>query len=67
MRYKRIKPVSLHLNSAKNLILRQQFALKLIDLFKRNKIIISIDETWLGMTDFRKMKWNQKGQSNSVP
>ena len=61
MRYKRIKPVSLHVNSEKNLILRQQFALKLIDLFKCNKIVISVDKTWLGMTDFRRMKWNVKG------
>ena len=34
MRYRKIKPVSIHGNSDKNLILRQQFALKLIQLMR---------------------------------
>ena len=28
---------------------------------------LNIDETWLGMSDFRRMKWRDKGTSNSVP
>ncbi|MCS5543864.1 MAG: hypothetical protein NZ767_03560 [SAR86 cluster bacterium] len=52
MSYRKIKPMSLHANSQKNLVLRQQFALKLIDLMKKGKTILNIDETWLGMTDF---------------
>ena len=31
------------------------------------KIVINIDETWLGMTDFRRMSWALPGRSNSVP
>ena len=34
MRYRKVKPVSIHGNSDKNLILRQQFALKLIQLIR---------------------------------
>ena len=34
MRYLKVKPVSIHGNSDKNLILRQQFALKLIQLMR---------------------------------
>ena len=34
MRYRKIKPISIHGNSDKNLILRQQFALKLIQLMR---------------------------------
>ena len=26
-----------------------------------------IDETWLNMSDFRRMKWREKGKSNAVP
>ena len=28
-----------------------------LELDWRNKNVINIDETWLGMTDFRKMHW----------
>ena len=36
-----------------------------IDLSK--KTVINIDETWLGMSDFRYMKWKAPGKPNSVP
>ena len=35
-----------------------------IDLKRKN--IINIDETWLGMTDFRRMQWQFPGLPNSV-
>ena len=57
MRYHSTKAISIHANSAKNLVLRQQFALKFIDLLVQNKIIINVDETWLGMCDFHRRKW----------
>jgi transposase len=28
---------------------------------------LNIDETWLGMSDFRRRKWQVKGTTNSVP
>ena len=57
-KYKRIKEVSYQGNSTKNLLLRQQFvhAFMKIDLVK--KTIINVDETWLGMSDFRRMRWS---------
>ena len=67
MSYRKIKEVSKHVNSDRNLILRQQFAIKFIELFSHKKHIINIDETWLGMSDFRRMKWSVKGDTNSVP
>lgn len=36
-------------------------------MIKTKKYIINIDETWLGMSDFRRMKWKVKGSTNSVP
>ena len=65
MRYKKLVHISLHANSPKNLILRQQFALQLIKLLKSGKTILNVDETWLGMSDFRRMKWREHGSSNS--
>ena len=55
-------------NSRRNLILRQQFALSLLNNLRgKYTTVINVDETWLGMTDFRRMKWQEKGTTNSVP
>ena len=67
MRYKKILSASIHSNSVKNLVLRQQFALEFLNQLQAGKTIINIDETWIGMTDFRRMKWRPHGSSNSVP
>jgi hypothetical protein len=47
-------------------VLRQQFALRFIDLIAQNKVVLNIDETWLGMSDFRRRKWRAHGTTNSV-
>ena len=68
MSYKKVKPVSWKANSPRNLILRQQFALSMLNnLCGKYTTVINGDETWLGMTDFRRMKWQEKGSTNSVP
>ena len=67
MRYRKIKTVSLHSNSEKNLVLRQRWALEFLNQARRKKVFINIDETWLGMSDFRRMKWQKTGTTNSVP
>jgi len=61
MSYKKIKSVALHANSDKNRILRQRFAIELVNLLNAGKRIINVDESWLGMTDFRRQKWCPKG------
>ena len=30
-------------------------------------MIINVDETWLGMTDFRRQKWRPYGDGNFIP
>ena len=66
MRYRKIKAVSVHANSPKNLVLRQQFAIEFLKLWQKRKRIINVDETWLGMSDFRRMKWRPPDSTNSV-
>jgi hypothetical protein len=39
--------------------------MKLLNLAKNHTRIVNIDETWLGMEDFRHMKWQLPGTSNS--
>ena len=48
MRFRKVLPVSIHANSKKNLVLRQRFAQEYIELLQKNKIILNVDETWLG-------------------
>jgi hypothetical protein len=57
MSYRKIKTVSLHSNSEKNLVLRQRWAIEFLAQARKKKVFINIDETWLGMSDFRRMKW----------
>ena len=67
MSYRKLKHVSVHSNSEKNLVLRQQWALQMLEHTLDNKIFLNIDETWLGMSDFRRMKWRVKNTTNSYP
>jgi hypothetical protein len=67
MKYKRIVATSWQGNSIKNLLMRQQFAKEFLKIDLSKKLIINIDETWLGMTDMRRMKWTYTGRPNSVP
>ena len=30
-------------------------------------MIINIDETWIGQTDYRRRKWGVRGSNNSLP
>ena len=67
MSYRKIKPISVNENKDRNIILRQQWALRFLQQKKAVKYFLNIDETWLGMQDFRRMKWRVKGSTNSVP
>ena len=66
LRYKRIEDTSWKGNAPKNLILRQHFAIGFLRLDLTKKTIVSCDESWLGMSDFRRMKWSPVGRPNSV-
>ena len=48
MRYKRVKEISWQANSSKNLLLRHVYAIKLLDIDLYDKIILNVDETWIG-------------------
>ena len=57
MAYKKVHGVALHTNSVNNLVLRQRFAIELLAQYRAGKTILNIDESWLGMSDFRRRKW----------
>jgi hypothetical protein len=67
MRYRKITRISWMQNSMTNLVLRQQWALKFLEVMKQKRIVINVDESWLAETDFRRMKWQAPNTTNSIP
>ena len=67
MRYRKIVKSSLHLNTSKNQIMRQEWAQRFIKLWDDGKVFMNLDESWLGMSDFRCRKWQPSGAPNSLP
>ena len=67
LKFKKIKKVPFHGNSEKNLVLRQQFAMKLLELLENGKRVLNIDESWLSSTNFKRSKWREHGTTNSMP
>ena len=61
-RYRFLRPSSLESNSERCLVLRQQFSLRLLQWLKSKPRLINIDESWLGMSDFRRAAWVPKDQ-----
>ena len=64
MSFKKVVRGPIHLNSARNRILRQQAAIKVLQLLDQGKILINLDESWLNECDFRRMKWREYGATN---
>ena len=67
MRFRKVVPISIHGNSTKNLILRQQFAKVMLSLLLQGKTLVNTDESWVGMSDFRRRKWQVPGTTNFIP
>ena len=49
-KYKKIKRIAFKGNAERNLVLRQQFGMKLLELLQAGKRIINVDETWIADT-----------------
>ena len=57
MSFRKVKHIPIGANSPRNLILRQRWLMALLDKDHKNRTYVNVDETWLGMSDFRRMKW----------
>ena len=53
----KVKKLAPQANSDLNLVLRQQFALKLMEHLHEGKRVINIDETWLNETSHVRRTW----------
>ena len=60
LKYGKIKKLAKQANSTRNLYMRQQFGIKMLDLLAEGKRILNIDETWLGQTNYQRQVWQTK-------
>ena len=66
LRYRKVKHIANTANSTTGKILRQQWAIRFLDKYHKDRVYLNLDETFLGMSDFRRMKWQAPGSNNSV-
>ena len=57
MGYRRASTTPIQSNSERCLVLRQQYALKMLPLLKSKKRIINVDESWLNHSRFIRKVW----------
>ena len=55
--YRLAKKVPVQANEPRCLILRQQYAMTMLDLLRNRKRILNIDETWINDTNYTRMMW----------
>ena len=55
--YKRAKTICIQANSERCLVLRQQYALRMLPLLESGRRIINVDESWLNNTRFSRKIW----------
>jgi len=67
MSYRTAKKVPKQGNSERCLVLRQQYALKMLPLLEAPKRIINVDESWINETGFFRKLWQSKTESCSAP
>ena len=53
-------------NSARSLVLRQQYAIKMLELLRQARHVINLDETWLNETSFIRKTWAPKDSRSNA-
>ena len=62
MSYRKMKMTPVTANSERCLVLRQQYALRMLKVLTANKRVINVDETWMNHTNFSSKEWAIRGQ-----
>ena len=55
--YRKASGVPIQANSERCLVLRQQYAIKMIELLQSKKRIINVDESWVNQTQYNRRMW----------
>ena len=57
LKFKKVKRIPQNANSLRNQHMRQQFAIKMLQLLSEDKRILAVDETWFGETNYNRQTW----------
>ena len=66
MGYRLAKTVPIQGNSERCLVLRQQYAIKMLTLLERGRRVINVDESWINQTRFLRRIWVPSDSAGSV-
>ena len=66
MGYRLAKSVPVQGNTARCLVLRQQYALTMLDLLEKGRRVINVDQSWLNQTRFYRRIWVPSDATGSV-
>ena len=64
--YRRARLVSVQSNSVRCRVMRQQYALKMLELLQDGKRILNVDESWLSEISFQRKVWCPKDRPSTV-
>ena len=62
MSYRRARSVPIQANSERCLVLRQQYAMVMLEQLEKDQRVINIDESWLNESSFFRKIWASKNQ-----
>ena len=60
LRWRKVKDISCHENSVQNLVLRQQFAIQMLELLSQGKRVFNVDESWVDQLNFTRNHWRPR-------
>ena len=58
--YKVVKKMPPRANDERCLVLRQQYALKMLELLQQRRHVVNVDETWVNESNFIRRAWTPK-------
>ena len=64
--YKKVSPVPVQANSERCLVLRQQYALRVIDQLELGVRVINVDESWVNQTQYNRRSWKPSDGPTTV-
>ena len=57
LRFKKIQQLAPQTNRLKNLVCRQQYALRMLEVLVSGRRVINVDESWLNTMAYKRHSW----------
>ena len=63
--YKHVRVLDARTNKLRSLVLRQHYAIKMLELHAHGYRVLNVDESWLSETNYSRMTWSKRGRPNA--